>query len=252
MPTLKVKNLKVTIDGKEILKGLDLEIPQGKVHAIMGPNGSGKSTLANALAAHPKYQITDGTIHFGAKKISGLPADKIARAGILMAFQYPQSISGVSVANLLKISAYKTASTRQPLAEFSKNLKAKARSLHIPEEFLSRSLNEGFSGGEKKKAEILQLAMLSPKLVILDETDSGLDVDALKLVAREVNKLKEKDVSVLLITHYQRILRYVQPDFVHVLYKGKIIKSGDRGLAEEIEKRGYGKIINPNSKKTTQ
>jgi len=244
MPTLQIKNLRVKIDDKEILKGLSLVIRQGETHAIMGPNGGGKSTLAQAIMAHPKYQITGGNVFFGKTKTSGLPANEIAKLGILMAFQYPQSIPGVSASHLLKIAARTSKSAKRiALAAFNQQLQATAKSLKLPKELLSRSLNEGFSGGEKKKTEILQLSLLNPKLVILDETDSGLDVDALKLVGRQAEKLQKNGVSVLIITHYQRILKYVMPDYVHVLHEGRIVKSGKKDLAEEIEKKGYRKIL---------
>lgn len=244
MPTLQIKNLHVQIDGKKILKGVNLKIRRGETHAIMGPNGGGKSTLAQAISAHPKYQITKGIITFGKIKIKGLPANKIANLGIYLAFQYPQSIPGVSAAHLLKIAARHFRPTKKiALADFNKKLKTAADRLELPKEFLHRGLNDGFSGGEKKKTEILQMSLLSPKLVILDETDSGLDVDALKLVGAEVNRLRRQSVSVLIITHYQRILKHVRPDFVHVLSQGRIVRSGKKDLAEEIEKNGYSKIL---------
>lgn len=244
MPTLKIKNLRVAIQDKPILQGVNLSIPAGRTHAIMGPNGGGKSTLAQAIAGNPKYRITQGRITFGQAEIHGMPPDKIAALGILMAFQYPQSIPGVSVAHLLKLAGLKTAGKTKKLAiaDFNQSLKAGAKRLKLPQEFLQRGLNEGFSGGEKKKTEILQLSLLSPKLAILDETDSGLDVDALRLVGAEIGRLQEQNVSVLIITHYQRILKYIRPDRVHILQHGQIVRSGGKELAEEIEKRGYGKM----------
>jgi Fe-S cluster assembly ATP-binding protein len=244
MPNLLIKNLHVAIDGKEILKGLNLTVGQGQTHAIMGPNGGGKSTLAQAIMAHPKYEITRGNIYFGKTKINGLTTDKIARLGILMAFQYPQSIPGVSAAHLLKLASRRVLNATQvKLTAFNRRLAQTANHLKLPKEFLHRSLNEGFSGGEKKKTEILQLSLLNPKLVILDETDSGLDVDALKMVGRQVEKLQQAKVSIIIITHYQRILKYIKPDFVHVLFDGRIVKSGSQELASKIETQGYNQIL---------
>lgn len=244
MPPLIVKNLRVKIEGKEIIRSLNLTIAPGQTHALMGPNGGGKSTLANAIMAHPQYHITGGSILFGKTKVNGLSADKIARLGILMAFQYPQSIPGVSAAHLLKLASRRARPAKAiELSAFNQRLDTTAKSLKLPKEFLDRSLNEGFSGGEKKKTEILQLSLLSPKLVILDETDSGLDVDALKLVGRQVERLQKAGTSVLIITHYQRILKYIKPNFVHILQSGKIVRSGGSELAEEIEKRGYRKPL---------
>ena len=242
MDTLEVKNLQVAIDAKPILNGVTLTVRPGETHAIMGPNGSGKSTLAQTLFHHPKYTVTGGAIKFAGQTLNTLSTDKIAGLGMLLAFQYPQSVSGVSVQNLLKV-AQSARGLKVKLDLFLKNLKAKAKAMRLPSEFLTRSLNEGFSGGEKKKTEILQLSMLYPKLVVLDETDSGLDVDALKIVGREVNKLKKTGVSVIIITHYNRILKYIEPDFVHVLYQGRIIQSGGKALAHEIEKAGYSQFI---------
>ncbi|MBI4054467.1 MAG: Fe-S cluster assembly ATPase SufC, partial [Candidatus Doudnabacteria bacterium] len=233
MPTLRVKNLKVAVEGKPILSGMNLVVKDRETHAIMGPNGSGKSTFAQSLFAHPKYRITGGQITFGKKMLNGLTADQIAKQGMMLAFQYPQSIPGVSVNNLVKLARMGRGKNKKTLdlKELVKEIAAKADALRIPKEFLSRSLNEGFSGGEKKKTEILQLLLLNPKLVILDETDSGLDVDALKLVARQINWLRGQGVAVILITHYNRILKYLRPDFVHVMSQGKIIKSGEKELA---------------------
>lgn len=239
---LAIKNLHVRIGKKPILEGVNLNVGSGETHAIMGPNGSGKSTLAQTLFSHPSYEKTAGRITFEGQDITAASPDEIAKLGMLLAFQYPQSISGVSVTNLLKLASV-AAGSRQPLAEFSQMVQTQAETMHLPEEFLTRSLNEGFSGGEKKKAEILQLSILKPKLAVLDETDSGLDVDALSIVAAEINTLRASGASILLITHYQRILQYVKPDCVHVMYKGRIVKSGSYELAEQIEKNGYEKII---------
>lgn len=241
MPTLSINKLKVAIDNKPILRGVDLHIKQGETHAIMGPNGSGKSTLAQAILRHPRYKITGGSIHFAGKNLNRLTTDKVACLGVLLAFQYPSAIPGVSVNNLLKIAqgAGHKAGKKRNLKMFLGDIKSAASAMRLPEEFLSRSLNEGFSGGEKKKTEILQLAMLAPKLMILDETDSGLDVDALRIVARQINKLKAAGTSIMLITHYNRILKYVVPDNVHIMRQGRIVRSGGRKLAGEIEKNGY-------------
>lgn len=241
---LQIKNLHVKIDDKPILNGVDLVVNPGETHAIMGPNGSGKSTLAQSLFSHPLYEKTAGTIFFEGKDITEKPADEIAKLGMLLAFQYPQSISGVTVTNLLKLAVRQRAELPQKtLADFSQSVAMLANSMQLPEEFLSRSLNEGFSGGEKKKAEILQLATLQPKLAVFDETDSGLDVDSLRIVSEKINELRKTGTSAIVITHYQRILQYIKPDFVHVMYKGQMVKSGSSELASEIEKNGYGDIL---------
>lgn len=240
---LTIKNLHVKIKEKSILNGVNLKIGKNQTHVIMGPNGSGKSTLAQTLFSHPVYEITAGTIHFGKKDITREATNKIAKLGILMAFQYPQTIPGVSVTNLLKIASRQQKSTKEiNIGNFVKLVKKQATTMQLPEEFLTRSLNDGFSGGEKKKAEVLQLAILKPRLAVFDETDSGLDVDSLKIVAKQINTLKKQGTSILLITHYQRILEYIEPDFVHIMKKGRIVRSGDKTLAEEIEKNGYEKI----------
>jgi len=244
---LQIQNLHVRIGKKPILNGVDLNIGEGETHAIMGPNGSGKSTLAQALFSHPSYEKTEGKILFSGQDITKESPDAIAKLGMLLAFQYPQSISGVSVTNLLKLASV-AVGYKKPLAEFSQIVQTQAEQMRLPEEFLTRSLNEGFSGGEKKKAEILQLSILNPKLAVLDETDSGLDVDALAIVAAEINTLRASGASILLITHYQRILQYVKPDFVHVMYKGKIVKSGGPDLAQQIEQVGYGNLMDSRSK----
>jgi Fe-S cluster assembly ATP-binding protein len=241
---LNVANLKAKIDGKEILKGLNIEVKPGEVHAIMGPNGSGKSTLSNVLAGRDNYEATDGTVMFEGKDLLTLVPEHRAREGIFLAFQYPVEIPGVSNLEFLKTSleclhAYQN----KPLlsaVEFLKLAREKCRLVDLDTDFLKRGVNEGFSGGEKKRNEIMQMLMLEPKLCLLDETDSGLDIDALKVVADGINQLRSPERSFILITHYQRLLDYVQPDFVHVLADGKIIKSGGSELALELEEKGYG------------
>jgi Fe-S cluster assembly ATP-binding protein len=240
---LSIKNLHASIDGKEILKGINLEIKAGEVHAIMGPNGSGKSTLSAVLAGRSEYEVTEGEIIYNGINLLELEAEDRAREGIFLAFQYPIEIPGVSNINFLKtaigeIRAYKGL---EPLAakEFLTLLKEKQKLVEIDKALISRSINEGFSGGEKKRNEIFQMAMLEPKLSILDETDSGLDIDALRIVANGVNKLKSKDNATIVITHYQRLLDYIIPDVVHVLYNGKIVKTGPKELALELEEKGY-------------
>jgi Fe-S cluster assembly ATP-binding protein len=240
---LKIKNLHASIEGKEILKGIDLEINPGEVHAIMGPNGSGKSTLSSVIAGREEYEMTDGEIIFENEDLAELDPEERAHKGIFLAFQYPVEIPGVSVTNFMKtaINAHRKANglDDMPANEMLKLIREKSELLEIDRKFLSRSLNEGFSGGEKKRNEIFQMAMLEPKLAILDETDSGLDIDALKVVANGVNKLKNKDNAVIVITHYQRLLDYIVPDFVHVIMDGKIVKSGGKELAFELEEKGY-------------
>ena len=245
MSTLTIKNLHVSLAGKAILNGIDLAVPKGATCVLMGPNGSGKSTLGNTILAHPAITITKGKITFGKHTLSKMKTDEIARAGVLLALQHPQAVSGVSVTNLLTIAARKFAQPKSfKMPHFRQNIKDTAKALHMPDEFLTRSINEGFSGGEKKKMEILQLALLPAKCVIIDEIDSGLDIDALKLVAREITKLRKRGVSVLLITHYNRILRWIEADRVHIMHKGKIIKTGTSALAKDIEKNGYSAYIN--------
>ena len=240
---LEIKNLKASINNKDILKGLNLKIQSGEVHAIMGPNGSGKSTLSNVLAGREEYEVTGGSISFEGKDLLDMEVDERAHEGIFMAFQYPVEIPGVTVTNFIKtaINASRKAQGLEdmPANELLKKIREKAALLEIDSKFLSRSLNEGFSGGEKKRNEIFQLAMLEPTLAILDETDSGLDIDALKIVANGVNKLKSQENAVVVITHYQRLLDYIVPDFVHVLYDGRIVKSGTKDLAHELEAKGY-------------
>ncbi|MCB0663067.1 MAG: Fe-S cluster assembly ATPase SufC [Saprospiraceae bacterium] len=240
---LSIKDLKVEIEGKEILKGINLDIKAGEVHAIMGPNGSGKSTLANVLAGREEYEVTGGSVTFNGEDLFEMEVDERAKAGVFLAFQYPVEIPGVTNATFLKsaINAIREGRGMEPLSpvDLLKEMRAKAKMLEIDEKFLQRSLNEGFSGGEKKRNEMLQMALLQPKLGILDETDSGLDIDALKIVADAVNKLRDPERSFIVVTHYQRLLNYIVPDFVHVLYNGKIVKSGNKNLALQLEDQGY-------------
>jgi len=240
---LQVKNLHASINDKEILKGINLDIKPGEVHAIMGPNGSGKSTLSAVIAGKEEYEVTDGTVLLNNEDLDDLAPEERAHKGIFLSFQYPVEIPGVTVTNFIKTAINESRKAKGleelPAKEMLKLIREKADLLEIDRKFLSRSLNEGFSGGEKKRNEIFQMAMLEPKLAILDETDSGLDIDALKVVANGVNKLKSKDNAVIVITHYQRLLDYIVPDFVHVLHNGKIVKSGGKELALELEKKGY-------------
>ena len=245
MSELVIKNLHVSIEGKEILKGVDLTIKQGEIHAIMGPNGTGKSTLAYTLMGHPSYTVTDGEIIFKGKNIIEQAPDERSRSGIFLAFQYPVSISGVTVANFLRtaINARRRAENPEdkgiPIPEFRKMLKAKMELLKMDSAFAGRYLNEGFSGGEKKRAEILQMATLKPEIAVLDETDSGLDIDALRIVAEGVNALSGPELGVLVITHYQRLLNYIKPNFVHIMLDGRIVESGGPDLALHLEEQGY-------------
>ena len=240
---LKIKDLRVEIEGKEIIKGLSLEINKGEVHAIMGPNGSGKSTLSAVIAGRDEYDVTGGSIEFDGEDIMDMAPEDRAHAGIFLSFQYPVEIPGVSVTNFIKTALNENRKARgldpMPAKDMLKLMREKQALLEMDKQFMSRSLNEGFSGGEKKRNEIFQMAMLDPKLAILDETDSGLDIDALRIVANGVNKLKNEDNAVMVITHYQRLLDHIIPDFVHVLYDGKIVKSGGKNLAIEIEEKGY-------------
>ena len=240
---LEIKNLHVSVNNNKILKGLNLSINKGEVHAIMGPNGSGKSTLASVIAGREEYEVNKGSIIYSNKKLLKLSADERAVQGIFIAFQYPVEIPGVSTTNFIKtaVNQIRKSKGKKPLdaVSFLKVMKEKMKIVKINQTLLSRSINEGFSGGEKKRNEIFQMAMLDPKLAILDETDSGLDIDALKIVAKGVNKLKSKDNATIIITHYQRLLDYIIPDYVHVLIDGKIVKSGDKNLAQELEKKGY-------------
>jgi len=247
---LEIRNLHATVDGNEILKGINLSIKAGEVHAIMGPNGSGKSTLAKVLAGHPAYEVTKGEVIYEGKNLLEMPTDERARAGVFMAFQYPIEVPGVSNAQFLRL-AYNERQKHlgqeelDPL-EFKDLLKERAKLVQMDASFMSRSVNEGFSGGEKKRNEILQMAVLEPKLAILDETDSGLDIDALRIVAEGVNKLHSPDKASILVTHYQRLLNYIVPDFVHVLSGGRIVKEGGKELALELEEKGYDWLKNAN------
>ena len=240
---LKIKNLHASVDGEKILKGIDLEINSGEVHAIMGPNGSGKSTLASVIAGNEDFEVTEGDILFEKANISELSPEERAHKGIFLSFQYPIEIPGVSVTNFIKTSINQVRKSRgqkdMPANEMLKKIREKSALLDMDRKFLSRSLNEGFSGGEKKRNEIFQMAMLEPKLAILDQTDSGLDIDALRIVSDGVNRLRNKGNATLVITHYQRLLDYVVPDVVHVLMDGKIVKTGGKELAKELEERGY-------------
>ena len=240
---LTIENLHAQVEGKAILKGIDLDVKAGEVHAIMGPNGSGKSTLSSVVAGNEDYEVTQGKILLKGNDIAELDAEERAHLGIFLSFQYPVEIPGVTVTNFIKtaINANRKAKGLEdmPASKLLKKIREKAKLLDIDSKFLSRSLNEGFSGGEKKRNEIFQMAMLEPALAIIDETDSGLDIDALKIVANGVNKLKGKDNAVVVITHYQRLLDYIVPDFVHVLFDGKIVKSGTKELAHELEAKGY-------------
>tara|TARA_S200000501_G_scaffold287095_1_gene271616 strand:- start:2073 stop:2819 length:747 start_codon:yes stop_codon:yes gene_type:complete len=240
---LTIENLHAQVESRTILKGIDLDIKAGEVHAIMGPNGSGKSTLSSLVAGNEEYEITQGQMLLNGKDLDDLNAEERAHEGIFLSFQYPVEIPGVSVTNFIKtaINAIRKAKGLgdYPAGELLKKIREKAKLLDIESKFLSRSLNEGFSGGEKKRNEIFQMAMLEPTLAILDETDSGLDIDALKIVANGVNKLRSDDNAILVITHYQRLLEYIVPDFVHVLFDGKIVKSGTKELALELEAKGY-------------
>ena len=245
---LEIKNLHASINGTEILKGINLKINKGEVHAIMGPNGSGKSTLAQVLAGKDEYEVTKGEVLYNGKNLFDLPPEDRAREGIFLAFQYPVEIPGVSNTNLLKTALNEIrkyhGEEELDAIEFLQLVKDKMKLVELDEKFLRRAVNEGFSGGEKKRNEIFQMAVLQPKLAILDETDSGLDIDALKIVANGVNKLKSKENATIVVTHYQRLLDYIIPDFVHVLYLGKIVKSGGKELAYELEEKGYDWLKN--------
>ena len=245
---LSVKNLHASVDGKEILKGIDLEVKAGEVHAIMGPNGSGKSTLASVLAGNEKFTVTAGSAEFLGRDLLSMPIEERARLGLFLGFQYPVEIPGVTMANFMKLAVNEQRKFRgqEPLsaAEFLKLMREKSTVVELDAKLTSRAVNEGFSGGEKKKNEIFQMAMLDPKLAILDETDSGLDIDALRIVATGVTRLHTPQNATVVITHYQRLLDYIVPDYVHVLYKGRIIHSGDKTLALKLEKEGYDWLIN--------
>lgn len=238
-PILKIEDLWVSVEGKDILKGVNLTINPGEVHAIMGRNGSGKSTLSYTLMGHPRYHINRGSILFKGEEIGDLTPDERAKKGLALAFQYPVAIPGVSVSNFLRASVKAVRGKEIPVKEFRQELKQQMALLEVKDEFLSRYINDGFSGGEKKRLEILQMTLLKPALAVLDETDSGLDIDALKVVSTGINTLSTEETAILLITHYQRILNYVKPDFVHVFQNGQIVKTGGSELSEELEERGY-------------
>jgi Fe-S cluster assembly ATP-binding protein len=246
MADLEIRNLHVTAEGKQILKGLDLEVEKGRIHALMGPNGSGKSTLANAIMGHPSLEVTEGTITYKGEDITEADPDERARAGVFMAFQYPVAIPGVTVSKYLRMimNARREVQGEQPLKikEFASAAREAMELVNIPQDFSSRYLNDGFSGGEKKRMEILQLALLRPEIAVLDETDSGLDIDALRTVAEGVNTFTGPEMGVLIITHYQRILHLVQPDAVHVMFEGRIVKEGGPELVTQLEEKGYGWI----------
>jgi Fe-S cluster assembly ATP-binding protein len=238
-PLFVIEDLHVNVGGKEILKGVDLSINRGEVHALMGPNGSGKSTLANTLMGHPRYAVTAGRVFFKGQDIVHLTTDQRARMGLFLAFQYPTSIPGVTMVNFLRASLKAVRGSDVPVREFRTILKETMDLLKVDESFARRYVNDGFSGGEMKRAEVLQLGILRPELAVMDETDSGLDIDALRTVAEGVTALMGPDMGALIITHYQRILNYIKPDFVHVLFGGRIVKSGGRELAQELEAKGY-------------
>jgi Fe-S cluster assembly ATP-binding protein len=246
MPDLEIRNLHARAGDKEILRGLDLRVGQGEIHALMGPNGSGKSTLANVIMGHPNLDVTEGQIVFGGEDITDADTDERSRMGLFMAFQYPVSVPGVTVTKYLRtvLNAHREAKGEEPipLKDFRQSVEAAMTLTKVPQEFSRRYLNEGFSGGEKKRMEILQLALQRPELAILDETDSGLDIDALRVVADGVNSVAGPDMGFLIITHYQRILHLVEPSHVHVMYRGRIVKEGGPGLVEELEAKGYGWI----------
>jgi Fe-S cluster assembly ATP-binding protein len=246
MPDLEIRNLHVRAGEKEILRGLDLSVDKGEIHALMGPNGSGKSTLANAVMGHPGFEVTDGQILWRGEEITDADPDERSRLGLFMAFQYPVSVPGVTVTKYLRtvMNAHRDAAGEEPISlkDFRQTVEAAMKLTNVPREFSTRYLNEGFSGGEKKRMEILQLALQKPQLAILDETDSGLDIDALRVVANGVNSVAGPDLGVLIITHYQRILHLVQPSHVHVMYRGRIVREGGPQLVEELEAKGYGWI----------
>ncbi len=244
MSKLEIRDLHATVEGTEILKGVDLTINQGEIHALMGPNGSGKSTLANTLLGHPKYKVTKGDVLIDGESILSLTPDKRAKKGLFLAFQYPVAVPGVTMFSFLR-AAYNAVHTDEKnqaptIFDFKETLAERMKLLGMDESFMNRYLNEGFSGGEKKRAEILQLAMLKPKFAVLDETDSGLDIDALRVVAEGVSKIASDDLGILVITHYQRILKYIRPTIVHVMYEGRITASGGQELSLKLEEKGYG------------
>jgi Fe-S cluster assembly ATP-binding protein len=239
MAELEITGLTVAVEGNEILKGVDLTVAKGETHALMGPNGSGKSTLAYAVMGHPAYEITGGTITFKGTDVSELTPDERARLGLFLAMQYPTEVPGVSLTNFLRTAVNAVGDEEMPVRQFMQLLRKEMDELGVPEQFLQRSVNEGFSGGEKKRFEILQLAVMRPEIAVLDETDSGLDIDALKAVAEGVNRLRGPDMGTLIITHYTRILRYITPDHVHVMFEGRIVESGGPELADALEEKGY-------------
>ena len=241
---LQVEDLRVSVEGKQIVNGLDLTVPAGEVHAIMGPNGSGKSTLANTLMGHPRYDVMGGKILLKGQDITGLPPNERAQLGMFLAMQYPTSIPGVTMVNFLRAAMKSVQGKDMPVREFRERLNQALEVLKMDESFARRYVNEGFSGGEKKRAEVLQMSLLRPVMAVMDETDSGLDIDALRTVAEGINTMRGPDMGILLITHYQRILNYVTPDHVHVLYRGRIVRSGGRELAAELEEKGYDWITN--------
>ena len=243
MSTLEIKDLHVSVVGKEILKGVNLAIKEGEIHALMGPNGSGKSTLSYAIMGHPKYEVTRGSIMFNGKEINELKTNERAKLGLFLSFQQPLEVQGVQVSNFLRLATqgHPTGNRVAKMTEFKNQLKEHMALLHMDESFASRYLNDGFSGGEKKRSEILQMAMLKPKIALLDEIDSGLDIDALRIVADGINELnKRTNAGILMITHYQRILDYVKPDYVHVIVNGKVVKSGGSEIVTKLEEEGYG------------
>ncbi len=239
---LKIENLHIEIDGQEIVKGLDLEIGEGEIHAIMGPNGSGKSTLANVLMGHPRYEVTEGSVTFRGEDVFELEADERAKLGMFLAFQYPSEVPGVSVANFLRTAVNSVREKELAPMQMYKLLQEKMKVMQMDQKFAERYLNEGFSGGEKKRNEILQMLMLEPSLAILDETDSGLDIDALQVVSKGVNELRRPEFSSVIITHYSRILKYIEPDRVHIMLDGRIVTSGGKELADQLEEHGYDYI----------
>lgn len=239
MQIIKIENLKSQVEGQDILKGIDLTINSGEIHVIMGPNGAGKSTLANVLMGHPAHEVIDGSVSFLGKDLLDMKVDERAKSGLFLSFQYPQEVPGVTVENFIRTAKKEVSGIMPMMTHFNKEIKGRLSELSMDEKYLDRYLNVGFSGGEKKKNEILQMAVLNPKLAILDETDSGLDIDAIRVVYETVQKLSSENNAILVITHYNKILNYIKPDFVHVLVDGKIVKSGDLSLAEEIERSGY-------------
>lgn len=243
MPKLEIKDLHVSVDGKQIVKGLNLTINEGEIHALMGPNGSGKSTLAQAIMGHPRYKIDSGDVLIDGESILNLSVDKRAKKGLFLSFQYPAEVPGVSMLNFFRLAMNSLNGAPKTIPEFRQIVKQKMGMLKVDESFTKRYLNEGFSGGEKKRSEILQMALLNPKIAILDETDSGLDIDALKTVSEGISSLAGPDMGMLLITHYNRMLKYIMPHYVHIMVNGRIIRSGDSSLAMQLDEKGYENII---------